>query len=209
MNKTVLLAWIGNTDLRASRNELPNGVGPLASAVGARQFSIIHLLTNQNKKESTDFVKWLKHYTEAPVTLWHKKLSGPTHFGGIYEAVCEVIDSILEEKKSPRFTFHLSPGTPAMAAVWIILAKTSCPAELIESSLEDGVKTVSIPFELAADYTPARTIENSAELMRLSQGLPPEAPEFHAIVHRCLAMKQVIAQARRIAPEDVPLLIQG
>jgi hypothetical protein len=29
--------------------------------------------------------------------------------------------------------FHLSPGNPAMAAVWILLAKTRFPAQLIES----------------------------------------------------------------------------
>ena len=37
-----------------------------------------------------------------------------------------------------------------MAAVWILLAKTIYPGELIESSRERGVRTVSFPFEISA-----------------------------------------------------------
>jgi transcriptional regulator with PAS, ATPase and Fis domain len=96
-----------------------------------------------------------------------------------------------------------------MAAVWILLAKTRFPAELIESSPEEGVRTISLPFEIAADYLPARSIESDDQVMRLTQGLPPEVPEFGAIIHRCQQMKTLIAQARRIAVEDVPVLVQG
>ena len=41
-----------------------------------------------------------------------------------------------------------------MAAVWIILAKTHFPAEPIESSREKGVRTVSFPFDISADFIP-------------------------------------------------------
>jgi len=51
-------------------------------------------------------------------------------------------------------TYHLSPGTPAMAAVWIIIAKTRYPATLIESSLKGGVKVASIPFDISAEFIP-------------------------------------------------------
>lgn len=47
------------------------------------------------------------------------------------------------------------------------------------------------------------------EILKLTQGLPPESPEFGAIIHRCKEMKRVIAQARRLAVHDVPVLIQG
>ena len=93
-----------------------------------------------------------------------------------------------------------------MAAVWIVLAKTTHPAELIESSVQDGVRTVSFPFDLAAEYLPHI---NDAQIVRLTQGLPAEAPEFEAIIHRCQAMKTEIARARRLAVHDVPVLIQG
>jgi transcriptional regulator with PAS, ATPase and Fis domain len=106
-------------------------------------------------------------------------------------------------------TFHLSPGTPAMAAIWLLLAKTRYSARLIESSREQGVKEVSIPFDLSAEF--ASTADKNADdtLTRLMQGLPPESPAFTAIVHRCPAMKRTVAMAHRLALREVPVLVQG
>jgi len=68
-------------------------------------------------------------------------LSSPTNFAEIHAATVGAIEGVLAHQKTPpALTFHLSPGTPAMAAIWIILAKTRFPAELIESSREHGVK---------------------------------------------------------------------
>jgi transcriptional regulator with PAS, ATPase and Fis domain len=41
------------------------------------------------------------------------------------------------------------------------------------------------------------------------QGMPPEAPAFTAIVHRCAAMNRTVAMAHRLALREVPVLIQG
>jgi transcriptional regulator with PAS, ATPase and Fis domain len=46
-------------------------------------------------------------------------------------------------------------------------------------------------------------------LILLTQGLPPEAPEFDSIIHRCGAMKRLVAKARKVAIFDVPVLILG
>src|SRR5581483_8539743 len=104
---------------------------------------------------------------------------------------------------------HLSPGTPAMAAVWIILAKTRFPAKLIESSRQHGIRTASVPFEISADFLPDLLRRPDEELERLSAGLPPEAPEFADIVHRGAGMKRVILRSRRVAARSVPVLIEG
>jgi transcriptional regulator with PAS, ATPase and Fis domain len=96
-----------------------------------------------------------------------------------------------------------------MAAVWIILGKTKFPAELIESSPQRGVETVSVPFDISADFLPDLLRGADRQLEQLSVGLPPEAPEFSAILHRSSAMKGVLAKARRVAPRTVPVLIEG
>lgn len=96
-----------------------------------------------------------------------------------------------------------------MAAVWILLSKTSHPAELIESSPEKGLRTVSLPFDISVDYIPDILKANDNVVLKLTQGLPPESPEFGSIIHRCREMKRVIAQARRLALHDVPVIIQG
>jgi DNA-binding NtrC family response regulator len=209
MKTTSLVAWIGLTDLKASRGELREGVGPLANAIGKRTFDEIHLLSDHKPAESKAFANWLKQETGKRAQIWPCKLSGPTRFSEIYEAATAVLKSLTTEGGDRQFTFHVSPGTPAMGAVWVLLAKTKFPAELIESSPEEGVLTISLPFEIAADYLPTRDIESDDEIMRLTQGLPPEVPEFGAIIHRCQPMNTAIAQARRVAIEDVPVLIQG
>ena len=208
MSQCILVAWLGNTDLRASGNELGGELGPIGQAVQARDFDAVHLLTDHAPQSVTD----LPHMAETSgarikATLHPVSLSSPTRFDEIYEAAVAVLDGLRDKANgSARFVYHLSPGTPAMAAVWIVLAKTTHAAELIESSVQDGVRTVSFPFDLAAEYLPQI---NDAQIVRLTQGLPAEAPEFETIIHRCQAMKTEIARARRLAVHDVPVLIQG
>lgn len=197
------------TDLRASRGELRDGMGPIANAATKRDFDEIHLLSDHKAAESQAFAKWLAKTSSVKAKVWRITLSGPTRFDEIYEGATGVLQELESDNIERHRTFHVSPGTPAMAAVWVLLAKTKFPAELIESSPEEGVRTISLPFEIAADYVPKRDIENDEEIQRLTQGLPPEVPEFTAIIHRCQEMKTAIAQARRVAVEDVPLLIQG
>jgi transcriptional regulator with PAS, ATPase and Fis domain len=96
-----------------------------------------------------------------------------------------------------------------MAAVWIILAKTRFPAELIESSIQHGVHTVSVPFQIAADFIPDLLRRPDDELTRLTAGLPPAAPAFDAIIYQSSVMQRVIARARRVALRSIPVLIEG
>jgi transcriptional regulator with PAS, ATPase and Fis domain len=96
-----------------------------------------------------------------------------------------------------------------MAAVWIILAKTRFPAELIESSKEHGVRTASVPFDISAEFLPDLLYKPDRDLERLSAGLSPEAPEFVDIIHRSAIMKRVVSQSRLVAPRSVSVLIEG
>lgn len=209
MNTRVLVAWIGNTDLRAARGEIAASLGPIGQALKERAFSKVHLLSDHSAGDTKAYTAWLKKSFESEVVIHPAKLSGPTQFGEIYEAALRLLHDLHKSHdESIRAAYHLSPGTPAMAAVWILLAKTIHPAELIESSAEHGVRTVSLPFDISAEYLP-QLVRSDDEIVRLTQGLPPEAPEFGAIVHRCPPMKQLMAQARRVAINDVPVLIHG
>ena len=107
------------------------------------------------KKRVADYLAWLSGLTTTKIRPYYESLSGPTQFGEIYEAAVKVVSDVLKRHgTSTDLTFHLSPGTPAMAAVWIILAKTRFPAELIESSKEHGVRTASVPFDISAEFIP-------------------------------------------------------
>lgn len=208
----ILACWIGFTDLRAAQQNGTgkDGLGPIAQAVSHRQFDEVHLLNDIDDEKTNLFTSWLKTRTSSEIFTHKTNLSGPTRFAEIYEAAVSVINDILASHSGDiRLTFHLSPGTPQMAAVWVILGKTRFPAELIESSVQEGVQTTSVPFDIAVEFLPDLLKASDGRLEKLAAGLPSEAPAFSAIIHRCQQMKQVIVKARHIALRSVPVLIEG
>lgn len=208
--KTVLFAWIGSADLKASQGVSDSGLGPIGQAATVNAYDSLVLLSDHSKRETDFYLRWIRSKTSSNVDCVKAALSAPTHFGEIYEHVIQTLqDFVAKTKNEYKLVFHLSPGTPAMAAVWIIVAKTRFPAELIQSSREAGVQVASVPFDISADYLPDLLRKPDEELVRLSQGMPPDAPEFQDIIHRCALMKRLIAKARRVAPRNIPVLILG
>ncbi len=208
--RKVLVAWVGNTDLKAPIEGDAVGLGPIAQAIGARTFDEAVLLTNFEDRLVGPYVKWLRGRTTTKIEIVRERLTGPTDFGEIYEAAVRAVDRALgREPRKVALTFHLSPGTPAMAAVWVILGKTRFPAELIESSKQHGVRTASVPFDISADFIPDLLRGQDERLRLRSAEEPPEAPEFSDIVHRSRTMVRLVQRARRVAIRVVPVLIEG
>lgn len=206
---SVLVAWLGNTDLRAAEFPGSGEQGPILGAIKAIAFDAVHLLSDHGSPKTRAYTQWLDKQTGIPIAPHKVKLTSPTSFEEIFHAANEVLGEIRRASPSASLTFHLSPGTPAMAAVWLLLAKTRYPAQLIESSREQGVKKVFIPFDLAAEFMPTADKQADEALTRLMQGVPPDSPAFGAIIHRCAPMKRTVAMAHRLALRDVPALIQG
>lgn len=207
MPSNFLVAWMGRTDLRAAAGEAEAGLGPIAQAVQADRYDAIYLLSDFAAAESKAYIKWLTSRTDATIHLRTAKLTSPINFGEIYERVLEVLETI--DKHGTQLTYHLSPGTPAMASVWILLAKTTHPARLIQSSPQAGVQEADIPFDIAAEFIPKLLQQSDERLTSLAQGTPEEGAEFSSIIHRSAVMKRVIAQARRVAIHSIPVLIEG
>lgn len=207
----ILFSWIGLTDLRAASGDSGVGAGPVASAILERQFERVILLSNFTDEQTSSYESWLTGRHSSALCVKRCALSSPTNFSEIYTAVRATVAEVVKDAvpRDVKLTFHLSPGTPAMAAVWIILAKTKFGAELIESSLAHGVQTVSFPFDLAADFYPDLLERSDEKLRRLSAAESPEHPEFADIRHRSVAMAKVIEMARRVAPRSVPVLLEG
>ena len=174
----ILVCWLGLTDIRASRGETPSskgrgGPGPIANAADTRDYSEIVMLSDQTKATNSAYGSWLKARGGAMVQFVTAKLTSPTNFGEIHQAAVAAIEDLIQKHGDEApMTFHLSPGTPAMAAVWILLAKTRFPAaELIESSPEAGVKTASVPFDISAEYLPDLLRRPDEDLLRHVPGL--------------------------------------
>jgi transcriptional regulator with PAS, ATPase and Fis domain len=208
--RQVLMCWIGKTDLRAPSQSEVIGIGPIAQALAARSFIAAYLLTDSADAEVKPFLKWLKSRSAVPLHVLKEPLNGPTNFGEIYEAATRACAKAREDQGlDAKLTFHLSPGTPAMAAVWILIGKTRHPAELIESSKEHGVRTAQVPFDISADFIPDLLREQDERLRAGSAAGAPEAPEFADIIHRSRVMERLIQRARRVAIRNVPVLIEG
>lgn len=206
---SVLLAWIGQTDLDCASGRR-SGRGPIASAVAAREFDGLVLLSNYAQASNAAYLGWLEAGGAPPAHLRHEPLHDPTDYGAIHAAAVRAMDFARETYGADAdLTVHVSPGTPAMQAVWVLLAKTRFPAELIQSHEQTGVRTVSVPFDIAAEYVPTLLREADDKLERLTAGLPPSSPELDRIVGRSSLMVSAKTRARRVAPHDVTVLIEG
>ena len=96
-----------------------------------------------------------------------------------------------------------------MQAVWILLGKTRYPATFYQSSLEQGVQQVEVPFEIAAEYVPAANAISTDKLVQLAGLDAPVDAAFDSIVTQSERMLVLKAQAQILAAKQVPVLIYG
>ena len=216
-----LVCWLGFTDLcaagiRPPRGKDTPGVGPIGQALDKREFDEVVLLSDYAKKEGTAYVQWAQQRTSAKVRLRQVELDDPTHFATIYKladaALSEVRVAAQKNRQALELTLHLSPGTPVMTAVWVILGKAKYPAELIQTSKQRGLQTASVPLDIAAEFLdliPELLKRSDASLETRSDGTPPAAPQFGDIVYGCKAMAELIGRAQRVANRSVCVLIEG
>ena len=207
---SLLISWIGTTDLKAMSGEEQAGIGPIAQAVSADSFSSIILLSDYPEDRVVSFIEWLQPFTESAISYKLFELSSPTNYEDIFYAASKTLEAVTtEHDNTATITIHLSPGTPAMAAVWVLLAKTKHPARLIESSKQYGVKEAIIPFDISVDFIPGLISAKDNTIERIAAGLPDTESVFEDIVHRSGVMKRVILKARQAAIHSVPILLEG
>ena len=210
---TWLISWIGKTDHDAAEGRAKGDLGPIASAlVGETRYDRIYLLTNYEFKASQRYCAWLEKktgYKSAAVDLYQVDLASPIDYGSIYSEVTKNLKQAGLPRDDVELTFHLSPGTSAMTAIWIILAKTRFPARLIQTSRERGIEPVDFFFDLANDFLPEFLQRSGERISRLVEAAKPVAPEFQKIIYQSDVIRQEIDLAQRIAVYDVPVLILG
>ena len=212
----MLVSWIGIADLRAPESGDKADIGPVAQAVGARQFDRVLLLADLDAKALRTYEGWLRAgivgRKKVDLRIDRVELTSPTNFEEIYSAVTSALDRELRKlDERPELTFHLSPGTPAMAAIWVILGKTRYQAELIQSSKQKGVETASVPFDntLSPEFVTDMLRLPDKQLEKLSAGSSEEAQKFGDIIYRGAAMQRLVSRAKKAAPRSVPILIEG
>lgn len=199
-----LTCWVGGNDLKAVND---SEVGPILSTLRAASFDRVELLCSYPVERVEPYLAWLRERVDIPVEAHYESLSSPVHFGEIYQAANKHLERLSVSRAD--LSILLSPGTPAMQAVWILLGKTRYPATFYQSSLEQGVQQIEVPFEIAAEYVPAANGITSDKLLELAGQDAPVNAAFDSIVTQSERMLTLRAQAQVLAQKQVPVLIYG
>jgi len=198
-----LVSWIGGNDIDAATGK-SSKPGAILSTVKAEAFAELHLLYNYTEAETAPYLVWLKTQTQAPIRARSESLRSPIDFHDIYIAADRLLTELAAASKEP-IAVLISPGTPAMQAVWILLGKTRHKVTFYQSTVEQGVQQVDIPFEISAEFIPSRDLK----LTDLAAGQVQANAAFNDIVTQNPEMNKLKQQATVLAARDVPVLIYG
>ncbi|MFW6343937.1 MAG: sigma 54-interacting transcriptional regulator, partial [Sediminispirochaetaceae bacterium] len=210
MKPQFLCAWLGKTDISASEGNPKAAKGPIFEALEVGGYSALVLLSNYSKEESIGYKRWIEaRLPELSVELYMVELSSPTEFAEIYESAVQVLEELASAHAEYGLTFHLSPGTPAMSATWILIASGKYRADLVETSREMGLRKVRLPFDILAEYHPRYGRRIDTQVLGMSDELLPATPAFDEIIHSSEVMKRTVNLARRVSFFDVPVLLLG
>lgn len=206
MTEKVLFSWIGETDLRAAISDAPLDA-PISSTLSDFSFDRVILLCSYPKVRSTPYIEWLKGQSIDPIENHQETLVSPVDFESIFHAADKHLSAF--KKANADISILLSPGTPAMQAIWILLGKTKYSARFYQSSKEQGVQEVKIPFEISAEYTPPATKLTTTQLTELTNDGVSSNAAFENIITQNPVMQRLKYQAEILAKREVPVLIQG
>jgi transcriptional regulator with PAS, ATPase and Fis domain len=203
-----LVSWIGGHDLNSIGTEGLDR-GPVVSTLSAQTFNRVELLYNYPEDEVKPYLLWLEKQTDIRINARHVKLSSPVHFGEIYLSVNGLLEKLFDENDKQDLNILLSPGTPAMLAIWVLLGKTKYKATFWQSSREKGVEKAVIPFDIAAEYIPTADKISSTTISRLAAAEVPVDAAFDDIITNNPLMAELKVQASVLAKLDVPVMIYG
>lgn len=205
--EAVLVTWIGKRDLETIGT--PNQ-GPILTTLQAFTFDKVVLIGAYTESELREFKAWLIECLGAysiTIEAHQETLLSPIDFASIYQVADRHLQRLHSDKSN--LSVLLSPGTPAMQAVWILLGKTKYPVTFYQSSREQGVEQVKIPFNIAAEYIPSAASVNDQHLANLINDQAPVHAAFDDIITQDPNMLRLKKQAQILAEREVPVLIQG
>lgn len=222
--RRVLVQWLGHSDLRAlaaassasrakkilesirSSPSEPGDLGPTKTLLSQQKFDEVLLLTNYTPEINKWFASWVG---QSPVMV-EVKLQKPTDYEAIYRIVDSELSRLRSRETSNDFELclHLSPGTPAMAAIWLLLGKTRFPAVFYETSRDGKAWVSDIPFDLI-DVIPELLRNPDAHFQHLASEAPSEVQGFEDIVGDSRAIRDAVGRAKRAAMRSVSVLLLG
>ena len=212
----ILYSWVGHADLLYLGGQVPAlqeqisalihkndfaSHGPIETTLAQMNFDKIVLLWNYDAPALKDhFRQFLGNRAE----VTHVQVANPTDYRAVYCTAEAVVSANCTE--SDELFYLLSPGTPAMAAVWVLLGKTKYIGTFLQT-YNSRVSLTEIPFDITADLLPE--LLNKTD--RLLENLPAisQIAGFEDIVGNSPAIRQAVLRASKAAMHNVPVLITG
>ncbi len=134
----------------------------------------------------------------------------PTDHRSIFQFMREKMTKIRKQYQGRELVLHVSPGTPSMHTVWVLMAETGYieqPFTVVKSyrAKERGERPAVVPVEIGIEtfykmYKASRPRQVSSD----EQGVIWDPGRFQTN-----AMKKVYLEASRFARLNVPILIRG
>lgn len=219
----ILVSWIGHADLSAMADELGEAgkrllaeariagkygerPGPLKTAVAQGNFDEVHLLSNYPDVLQKPFAKWLG----GKPTIHSVELTDPTDYDGIFRCANRVLTEVtkIHQRNDAKLSILLSPGTPAMAVVWVLLGKSRYPATFYQTNRGKLYET-RIPAALFEEVVPELLRDRDIAWQHLAAKNPADVEGFERIVGDSPALRVAVGRAQRAALRDVPVLLLG
>lgn len=217
--KYTLLTWVARQNDPFNQNGTPGPNLTLlfagdSSYVGKIDEVVILFRDAQDgidRKKANDLETEIrKRSSELQIIKCPWKGRDPTDHSEILEFLRKEMPRLRGERPGKPLVVHISPGTPSMQTVWVLMAETG----MIEP-----------PVELAKSYRTGEREPGEPSAIRVEVGLETffkvyqrnqllKQPEYEAVdwdprKFRSERLKRVYAEARRFAQAKVPLLLLG
>lgn len=203
-----LFTWLGKTDLDNMQRDENAAISSIAKG-HTQPFDRIVILANAWDESWHRYESWLskrmgiisRPYND--IKIHRANIVSPIDYTSIAKEAQKWISKLSAESES--LYINLSSGTPAMAAMSIIVGKAKPNTFFYQSNPSGQIQLDTIPFDFKAelDASAARTIASKAA------GLPDKHNAFEKIVANSPTMKEQVRKAQKLAPLELPVLVFG
>lgn len=134
----------------------------------------------------------------------------PTDHRGVFEFLREKLPELRRRFSGRELVLHISPGTPSMHTVWVLMAETGFvepPFTVVKSyrRAERRGRPAVVPVELGIEtFYKVYKASSPRQVAAEDQRVVWDPARFQTD-----AMRRVYAEARRYAQINVPVLIRG
>jgi DNA-binding NtrC family response regulator len=136
--------------------------------------------------------------------------SDPTDHAAIFEFLREQIPVLRRKFAGRELIIHVSPGTPSMHTVWVLMAETGFiepPFRLVKSFRREHRRgrPVVVPVHIGIDTFYKRYLETRPQ----PRPADDQSLRWNPARFQSPALKRLFDEARRAAPLKIPVLLLG